>query len=144
MDDRRILAVEDIELKARAGLTDRFRWFYGEICRLEEVPGRADRRVQVCFRSGPVELRILTAPDPRPDPIPCRATILVPSLVEAAAQLDEAKTPYEWIRGLSFTDRRLEVLDPGGYRIALRTWWGPGLLPSPAVTRFRKKTGIGG
>ena len=120
MEASRFLAVDHIELEVPPGPIERLQWFYGELCELHEV--KADDRpgVQLCYRSGPLELRFHMAEIPRIDPIDCRLTILVPSLIAVREILEEQRLSFDWISGILYTDRRLEVLDPTGHRIALK------------------------
>lgn len=123
MEQSRIQAIANVELKARPEIADELRWFYSQVALLEEAPPSQDGRPQVCFRSAQILVRICLVAEPKVDPMIRRLTIAVPSLGEAAAQLDERKVPYRRLTGLLFTDRRLETRDPAGYFVEFRRAW---------------------
>jgi hypothetical protein len=80
------------------------------------------------FRSARVELRILLKPDPDVDPVRRRAVVSVRSLEAVAATLDERGMAYTRLSGLTWTDRRLSLLDPGGNRVELKQEWRYGVF----------------
>ena len=123
MNSNRILAIDHVRLEARPGIEEALRWFYGEIGGLEPVPPDPDSVGRLCFKSGRLELSINLVAQPRIEPVATRVTILVPSLDEAAAMLDEHLLRYQRISGIMFTDRRLAVLDPAGNRVELKQEW---------------------
>lgn len=103
-------------------------WFYGEFLGLQPVggPPLASEAVPVLrYRSERFELRIAVVDQPAVNPVPRRLTVEVPSLEQAAAILDERKYAYDWLQGLSFTDRAIVLLDPAEHRVMLRRSWGP-------------------
>ena len=119
MGSSRILAVDHVHLSCPADRADAMVWFYADVARLDRgEPGEGP--FDLCFRSAQVEVRIRLDDDHRADSVPLRLTVAVPSLAEAAAILEERRCPHTWIRGLAYTDRRVEVLDPAGHRVALR------------------------
>ncbi len=58
--------------------------------------------------------------DPTIDPMRRRATVVVPSLDEIAARLEEHEWPFERCRGLGAGDECLVVVDPAGHRLEVR------------------------
>lgn len=101
-------------------------WFYGEFLGLPLMPGgggdAAGARI-LRFKSERFELRIGLVQDAVVEPVACRLTIEVPSLEESAAALDEHRYPYDWLRGLRFTDQAIMLLDPAENRVILRRLW---------------------
>ena len=79
--------------------------------------------MELRFRSALLELRFRIVEAPRLDPVAVRLTLSVPSLAEAAEALSDRSMRFDWERGLSYTDRRLSVIDPAGHRVALRQEW---------------------
>lgn len=120
MKASRILAVDHVELEAPPSLEDDLRWFYGEVAELEEVGVDADDPVGLCFRSERIKLRIRIVATPKIDPVATRVTIAVGDLQVAAERLAERKIACELLTGISFTDRRLQALDPAGNRVELK------------------------
>ena len=119
----RIQAVEHIVLEAPAGIDEALRWFYSDVARLKEVPTDGAVDPKLCFISAQIELRTGVVEHPRIDPMLRRLTVLVPSLAEAAEQLDERAVPYQRCAGLLFTDRRIAVHDPAGHLMELKQGW---------------------
>ena len=122
MRQSRIVGVDHVHLDAGVGTLEILRWFYGELVGLEEVETRIEES-QLRFRSEHLEIRIRLSSNPEIDSVRSRVTILVPSLIETAAQLDERSLEYQRISGINFTDRRLSMLDPAGNRVELRQSW---------------------
>ena len=90
---------------------------------LEPAPTEPDSADRLCFNSGRLELSIDLVEQPMIEPVATRVTILVPSLDEAAAMLDEHSVRYQRISGITFTDRRLVTVDPVGNRVELKQEW---------------------
>lgn len=128
MEPGRIQAVDHVELEAPLGTEDALRWFYGELAELDEVAASGLTGGPIRFKSARIELRIRFVPRPSIDPVPVRVTIGVRSILETRAKLDEARIPFERVSGLLFTDRRIQVLDPAGNRVAFRQVWDVGAL----------------
>jgi hypothetical protein len=120
MEQSRIQAVHHVNLEAPIGAEEPFRWFYGEVVQLEEVPCEVAGSSQMCFKSKQIELRVQFVPTPDIDPLPLRVTIAVPLLSDAIERLEEKKVPFKRLTGVMFTDRRLQTHDPAGNRIELR------------------------
>lgn len=128
MDQSRIQAVDHIHLEAPFGIEDDLRWFYGKVAELEEIGCDQTDGPALCFKSERIELRIRFSQQPRIESIACRLTIGVLSLTEVSERLAERKWDYTLLRGLMFTDRRVETLDPAGNRVTLRRHWPVGLV----------------
>ena len=122
MKPSRIIAVDHVHLEARADAAEALRWFYGEVCVLDEVASCPESPL-LCFRSGRIELQISLMDRVLSESMKTRLTISVPSLYESAELLEERAIAYEWMRGLQYTDRRILTFDPAGYRVALRRDW---------------------
>lgn len=123
MNSNRIRAIDHVRFEAPRGIVGALRWFYGDVGGLEPAPGEPDSAGRLCFNSGRLELSIDLVEQPRIEPVATRVTILVPSLDEAAAMLDEHSVRYQRISGITFTDRRLVTLDPAGNRVELKQEW---------------------
>ena len=123
MKPSRIQAVDHVNLEAASGFAEDLRWFYGEVAGLEEVPGDSQAPPHLCFRSARLELRVWHVDKPRVDPIAIRVTLAVPSLAEAAEDLEERSIAYARLSGIMFTDRRLMTHDPAGNAVILKQEW---------------------
>lgn len=128
MDESRIVAVDHVELESPAGLIDELRWFYGQLCELEEIPLDGQSNQLLVYKSGQIELRINEVDEAIIKQVDRRVTILVKSLFDVEASLVEKSISLERIRGIGRNDRRLEVLDPAGYRVALKQMSTFGIL----------------
>lgn len=120
MRPSRIQAVDHVNIEALLGTEDELRWFYGEVAGLDEVLSNDADYARLRFKSEHIEIRLRMRPELEIDPIPCRATILVPSLEEALEALMERSVDYEPVSGIAWTDRRIQALDPAGNRIELK------------------------
>ena len=89
MKPSRLTAIEHVEIEAPLGIEPALRWFFGEVCGLEEITGTYPSGVQLLFRSARLELRIRCVDRPQVDSVNRRMTIAVSSLREAAERLDE-------------------------------------------------------
>ena len=108
---------------ADVGQEDELDWFYGDVGGLERLPDATDSGGRVRFRSAHLELRIDLVDRPRTEGVGCRVTLLVPSLEETMADLDERTIHYVWLRDLMWTSRRIETHDPAGNRVAFKQEW---------------------
>lgn len=126
MKQSRIQAVDHVNLEAHMRLADDVRRFYTEIAMLDEVHSSETDPPRLCFKSERIELRVALVDKPWIEPVACRVMITVPSLEDTAELLEECGIPYEPLSGLSFTDRRLELHDPAGNRVALKQAWPGG------------------
>ncbi len=128
MEESRIQTVDHVNLEAPFGVDEGLRWFYEEIAQLEEIDSDDYEPGRLCFKSGRIELRIRCSNAPRIESIARRVTILVESLDSVVEQFEERSIPFTRLSGLLYTDRRLEVLDPAGNRVALKQMSYVGLL----------------
>ena len=119
----RIQAVDHVHLEAPSGLDDALYWFYGEVGCLQSVPCDTAEASELRFTAERLELRIRIVECPRIESFACRITLQVPSLAEAAEQLEERSVAYERLSGVTFTDRRLATHDPAGNRVELKQQW---------------------
>ncbi len=121
----RIVAVDHVELEIAEGTLDDVLRFYEELADLKPVAtdGGGSDDVVARFRSDRIEMRIRVVAGLTVDSVPERLRVDVPSLEELVDLLDEARIPYEWQHGLSFTDQCISVLDPSGNRVTFRKHW---------------------
>ena len=123
MSDSRIHAVDHVHIEAGKGQESELDWFYGGVGGLERLPDSTDRPARMRFRSARLELRIDLSASPRIESVGCRVTLLVISLEETMAALDERAINYERLRDLMWTSRRIETYDPAGNRGAFKQEW---------------------
>ena len=128
-----IVAIDDVEMEASSDCEPRLRWFYGEFINLETLPERTDPGgVRVLrFKSERIELHISLMDSPAIDSVECRGRFLVPSVHDAVEMLQEHSYPFRLVRGLSFTDLSIDLLDPAGNRVEVRRFWSGFPLQSP-------------
>ncbi len=120
MKPSRIQAVDHIHIEAPLGSDEDVRWFYGELCELEECPGLLADAPTLRFKSSRIVLHVRLVPIPDTDPMDERFVLAVTSLEQVVELLEERKLPYHEVRGFGCTDRRILVMDPGGNRIVLK------------------------
>lgn len=123
-----IVAVDHVELEGVPGAVGDLLWLYQDLVGLtlmasESVEPTGPPGTLLRFRSGNIELRYRLRPDPVVEPVACRLTVEVPLLGRIEAVLLERSWPYQRLRGLRRTDRRLSLLDPGGNRIEIKQHW---------------------
>jgi len=123
MGESRIQAIEHVNLEAPLGIDEAMRWFYGRIVGLVEIECAQDGGCMLGFKSERIELRIRLAAEPLISSTPLRLTVKVLSLDEVAEGLDQRRRGYTFYRGLMYSDRRIETLDPAGHRVALKRHW---------------------
>lgn len=87
------------------------------------LSGPSDECSFVAFGSVLRPLWVCFLGTPRIDPAARRLTIMVPSLDAVIEELDEVRYDYRRLRGLGFTDVRLDLLDPAGNRLHIRQRW---------------------
>jgi len=118
MSESRIQAVDHVCLEGRPEDRDEILWFYGELAGLARRDAGSGATLR--FRSAQIELRIKLVAAPMVEPVVRRVTIAVPSLTVAEEMLTDRGLRFEWVHGFAWTDRRLVVPDPTGYRVE----WG--------------------
>ena len=123
MSDSRIHAVDHVHIEAGKGQEDDLDWFYGDLGGLERLPDSTGSPTRIRFRSAQLELRIDLVDRPRVEGVGCRVTLLVTSLEETMAALDERALAYVWLRDLMWTSRRIETHDAAGNRVAFKQEW---------------------
>ena len=121
--DSRIVAVDHIHLESRPELVPDLLWFYGELAALDIVGGECLNPPLLRFRSARRELRFHLTERPAVDSLAARVTILVPSLDEIRLALEERAMTFQTLTGMSWTDVRVETLDPVGHRVAFKRGW---------------------
>ncbi len=117
-DTPRILAIQDVYLRASLEDSPTLREFYEELLGLHPVePPHPDA---LSFRgvdaAGPRLIVALTAESP-PPPVRRAVLVQVGCLHAFSEACRDRKLAYEVQRGWSFYDRRLFVEDPAGYRV---------------------------
>ena len=126
MRPSQINALERIVLEALPGVEQQLIWFYRDLVGLRLLrPSTGD---VLRFRSALVELRIVPREVPRVEPIRRRALVSVHCLAAAAEALEERGIPFTLLSGVTWTDRRVSVVDPGGNRVELKQEWRAGVL----------------
>ncbi len=126
MGESRIQAIDDVHLEAPPGIEESLRWFYGTVAGLEELDCDPGDGSSLCFKSERIGLRIRLVDSPQISSTPLRLTINVVSIDNVAERLDGRRWQYALLRGIMFTDRRIETLDPAGNRVALKRHWPTG------------------
>lgn len=126
----RLIAVDDVNIEAPPQTAEGIAWFYADLVGLQLLPKQFDGLGEEAapadrlrFRSERHELCVSLVTKPHIEAAATRVHIEVTSLEEVARVLDERAYAYEWLRGLSFTDRSLMILDPAGNRVRLRKLW---------------------
>ncbi|UCF34178.1 MAG: hypothetical protein JSV78_02515 [Phycisphaerales bacterium] len=119
----RIQAVDHIHIEATLECAEELRWFYGELAGLEEVQEDGVEATVLRFRSAQVEIHIHLVEEPEIETVDERVTVAVPSFAAVKQELQERRVPFQLIRGVTWTDQRLSLLDPAGNRVALRREW---------------------
>ncbi len=120
MKPSRLVAIDHILIQAALGKEDVIRWFYLDVCKLEEV---ANGHGQLVFRSARLELRVQLVEETKVDPVRRRFTVNVPSLNEAMELLSEREVSFVRLSGFTYTDRRIGTNDPAGNRVELKQEW---------------------
>jgi len=123
MKPSRIHAVEHIHLEAPLGLDDDLIWFYTEVGCMEHVARGAGVEGDLRFKSSLIEVKFHVVDAPKIDAVARRLTLIVPSLRDTEELLEEHRIAFTTQRGLEFTDQRLVLNDPVGYRLELRQLW---------------------
>lgn len=123
MGESRIQAIDEVHLEAPPGVEDQLRWFYTAVAGLREIQSDPRDGSVICFKSERIGLWIHIVDDPQLSSTALRLTVNVLSLEAVAECLDERKWHYALLRGVMFTDRRIETLDPAGHRVALKRHW---------------------
>lgn len=128
MIESRIVAVDHVHLEASPEACENLRWFYGELTGLTDLQPKEWQGELLRFKSERIELRIRLTQMPRLEQIAHAATILVVSLDETCALLDDRRLPFDRLSSVAFSDRRISLLDPGGNRVALKQFHPFGLI----------------
>ncbi len=123
MNRNRILAVDVVRLQAPPERMDDVRWFYTEVAGLEDVTDEQGDPEVLRFRSGRIHLCVTLTESPAIEEAAYHVTIAVASLRKTRTLLDERRIPYQTMRGLAWTDRRVGVQDPAGNRVYLKQDW---------------------
>ena len=108
-------------------MIDSLRWFYSQVACLDEAPDTPNDR-RLCFRSGPIHLRITLVEVPRVDSTGFPLVLAVPALLEAEEKLKVRRIPVEWSRGMNWVDRRIATRDAAGNWVELKQDWPFGML----------------
>lgn len=122
MKPSRIEAIDRVVLEAPQDCRDALRAFYGDLIGLELI---ADVDAALRFGSSRLELQIRFVEEPAVDPLAPRLVIGVAALDRLASELTERAIRFRRHRGLAWSDRRLILHDPAGYRIELKQEWPP-------------------
>lgn len=121
--ESQILAVDHVELETVPGVAEELTWLYRDLAGLALIDAGSGHPVRIRFRSGPIELRYTLLDEPRLSPIECRVVVEVPSLETVELELQERYIHYTRLQGVTYTDQRLGLRDPGGNRIELKQRW---------------------
>ena len=121
MDTARLLAIDDVHLAAPPTTVADMVAFYTELIGLEHV---SDESVgeEVMFRGYPhggPRLIVNLIQERAARTLRRQVLIRIASLTDCADQMTERRTPFVWLHGWSFYDRRLTAVDPGGNRVEL-------------------------
>ena len=120
----RIQAVDRVSIEAPAHCREALRAFYGELIGLEELDTDAPE-AGLRFGTRRLDLTIRFVDSPDVDALSPRLVIGVALLNRLESELNERSIEFHRRRGLSWTDRRLVLLDPAGHRIELKQEWPP-------------------
>jgi hypothetical protein len=110
-----------VKIEANPDCSDKLRWFYGELIGLHDVTELENEVLR--FRSHEFELRVKLTNEPRIESVAVRVHVWVPSLTSVKTELRDCRMEFEEHQGLTATDRRIHVLDPGGNRVEIRRGW---------------------
>lgn len=116
-----IIAVDDIELESKADARDELIWFYAQLIGLHDATEENAEALR--FRSHEFELRIRLVPEPKLEPLHVRLHLWVASLSAIKTELRDRRIAFEEHHGITGTDRRIHLLDPGGNRVEIRQGW---------------------
>ncbi len=116
----KIQAISNVRMEAKPELEPELRDFYEALLGLPPAEGEAG---SVCFETERLQIQIRLTPDAQPSPMRRRLVLQVPSLEKMEEHLQEAGVPYEFRRGMQFTDQRIFLLDPADNRIELKQTW---------------------
>jgi hypothetical protein len=117
-----IVAVDHVDMEGPPGAEADLVWLYRDVVGLQNLAW-AETSAGLRFRSGNIELRYHLLSAPATESVACRLTVEVPSVIEVARQFEDRSWSFQWLRGLSRTDRRLSFLDPGGNRVEIKQHW---------------------
>lgn len=123
MKPSRIIAVDHVCIEVPPGLEDALRWFYVDVCGLEEITSESMGEDSLRFRSEGLEIRVRALPNPWIEPMRRRLSIAVDSLNYSMTLLEERWVPFSKITGFTYTDRRIQTTDPAGHAIEIRQYW---------------------
>ncbi len=127
MRPSQIIAVDTVVMQASPAAGERLIWFYRDLVGLTLIEETLDTD-HLGFQSALLELRIELREDPTSHAVRRQGLFSVRSLEETAKTLEEEGMPYDRVRGWSWTDRRLSLLDPGGNRVELKQEWRRGVF----------------
>lgn len=131
MRPSQIIAIDAVEMEARPEARERLIWFYGEVVGLLFVEDPSDPDL-LRFGSHRLELRVRLRDRPRSDEVRRRALVSVRSLDDTAGVLEKEGIALQRLSGLTWTDRRISLVDPGGNRVELKQEWRRGVFPTDA------------
>ena len=120
----RIQAVDRVVLEAPAHCREALRTFYGELIGLNELDTDSPES-GLRFGTRRLDLSIRFVDSPDVDGLSSRLVIGVALLGRLESELHERSIEFRRRQGLSWTDRRLVLLDPAGHRIELKQEWPP-------------------
>jgi len=120
-DTPRILAIQDVHLRASPEVSAPLVEFYQEVVGLRPVdppPGQDVLGFRGVEAAGP-RLIVVLAADAPPPPVQRAVLVQVGSLAACTEACRDRRLAYEIAQGWSFYDRRLFVEDPAGHRVEM-------------------------
>ncbi len=127
MRPSQIQAVDHIVMEAHPSTQEGLIWFYRDLVGLELSADYAEG-LMLSFQSARIRLEIRLMESPRVHENGCRLVVSVRDLEWVGKVLEAERIAYQPLSGMTWTDRRLTLLDPGGNRVELKQEWRRGVF----------------